>query len=197
MSEKNTRPKSADIVADGVYLASAVTRLKLKNSILMQVLAEDKNFEVDDVLVDAREALLALADEAEQDAERTEREREIAKTRTTRSDGTHDYRRRDVRNLKRRRDQFRRIAAELRERAEDELALLQLVLDAREAAWEEVARNIERRLDIYAARPDLDADYDDARAQRMKELRKVDLRKLDKKRRKQQRKSADSSDAAT
>lgn len=197
MSEERTRPKNADIVAEGVYLASAVTRLRLKNSILMYVLAEGKDFDVDHFVDDAREALLALATEAEQDAERTEHERNIAKHRYSQSGGTHDYRKGDVRNLKRRRNQSLRVAAELRERAEDETALVMLVLDARRAAWGEVASNIERTLDITAARPDLDADYDADRSKRMKELRKVDLRKLGKKQRKAARAAADSVDAET
>ncbi len=197
VSEELTRPKSADIVAEGVYLASAVTRLRLKNSILMYVLAEGQDFDVDHFVGVAREALLALATEAEQDAERTEHERNIAKHRHTQSGGTHDYRKRDVRNLKRRRNQSLRVAAELRERAEDETALVMLVLDARLAAWDEVASNIERTLDIAAARPDLDGDYDKTRAKRMKELRKVDLRKLGKKHRKEQRDASDSADAAS
>ncbi|MFT4135404.1 asparagine synthase [Microbacterium sp.] len=197
MSEERTRPKNADIVAEGVYLAAAVTRLKLKNSILMYVLAEGKDFDVDHFVVVAREALLALADEADQDAKRTDYERKIAQHRHSQSDGTHDYRKRDVRNLKRRRNQSRRVAQELRERADDELALVMLVLEAREAAWAEVASNIERSLDITAARPDRDADYAAQRAERIKALRRVDLRKLAKEYALREMVGTDSADASS
>jgi len=172
------KPKQDDIVAEGLYIASAATRLALKNRILVDILTGAEGFEVARFLPDARETLLSLAAEADADADRAEKERKAAKGRHTDSDGTHDYRSRDVRNLRKRRNQSLRIAQELRERAEDPEELTKLVDDARDAAWSEVAKNIDRTLRIEAARPDLEPDYDKMRLARMQALRMVDLPKL-------------------
>ncbi|OYC96012.1 asparagine synthase [Microbacterium sp. Yaish 1] len=178
MATRQARTKSSEIVAEGLYIASAATRLALKNAILVDILADGRDFEADRFLDDARDALISLAEEAEADAERTHRERKAASGRYSDSSGTHDYRSRDVSNLRRRRKQSLRIAKELRERAADEAELRKLIADAREAAWAEVAGNIDRTLRIEAARPDLEPDYERMRTARMQALRMVDLPRL-------------------
>lgn len=183
MAEKQKRVRTREVVAEGLYIASAATRLTLKNRMLVHILAEGEDFDVDRYLPEAREALLTLATEAEDDAARTERERKQARGRFTESDGTHDYRSRDVRNLRRRRKQSLHVAQELRSRADDEAELHKLVVDARDAAWAEVAKNIDRTLRIEAARPDLEPDYERMRIARMQALRLVDLPKLTSRRR--------------
>lgn len=172
------RVRTRDVVAEGLYIASAATRLSLKNTILVHILAEGEDFDADRYLGEAREALETLAAEAEADAARAEHERKAARGRHSDSDGTHDYRSRDVRNLRRRRKQSLHVARELRARAEDEAELRALIADARDAAWSEVAKNIDSTLRIEAARPDLDPDYERMRTARMQALRLVDLPKL-------------------
>ncbi|MCR2812435.1 asparagine synthase [Microbacterium sp. zg.Y1090] len=190
------KPKQDDIVAEGLYIASAATRLTLKNRILVDLLTGAEGFEVARFLPDARETLLNLAAEAQADAERAERDRKAARGRHTDSDGTHDYRSRDVRNLRKRRKQSEKIAKELRERAEDPEELTRLVDDARDAAWAEVAKNIDRNLRIEAARPDLDPDYQTMRQARMQALRMVDLPRLRAHRRAVDQAAAERADAA-
>lgn len=172
------RAKLADMVAEGLYIASAATRLSLKNRILVDILAGGEDFAIDRFVPDARETFLSLAAEAEADAERTRRQRKVASGRFSDSDGTHDYRSRDVGNLRRRRKQSLRVARELRARAEDPAELRQLVEAARDAAWAEVALNIDRTLRIEAARPDLEPDYEKMREARMQSLRLVDIPRL-------------------
>lgn len=191
------RPKLADVVSEGVYIAAAATRLVLKNRILVHILAHGEGFDVDRFLPDAKQALLALADEADQDATRAERERKIARRRFSDSGGTHDYRSRDVRNLRRRRKQSERIARALRERADNPDELRALVQAAREAAWADVARNIDSTLRIEAARPDLDPDYEKMRRARMQSLVLVDLAKLAAHRRRVQADAAATTDGST
>ena len=161
-----------------MYVAAAATRLSLKNRILVDILAGGDDFESERFAGDARDTLLSLAEEADADAARTKKEGKRASRRHSDSDGTHDYRSRDVRNLNRRRKQSERVAAALRERADDPAELLRLVEAAREAAWAEVSRNIERRLHIEGARHDLEPDYDKLRAARMQALKLVDLPRL-------------------
>jgi len=173
-----SRPKLADIVAEGLYIAAAATRLVLKNRILVDILSAGEGFDADRFVPDAKDTLLTLAAEADADAERADRERKLARRRFSDSGGTHDYRSRDVRNLRRRRKQSERIARELRARADDEAELRTLVEAAREAAWSEVARNIDSTLRIEAARPDLEPGYAQMRSARMQSLRLVDLPRL-------------------
>ncbi|MCR2783626.1 MULTISPECIES: asparagine synthase [unclassified Microbacterium] len=172
------KAKHDDIVAEGLYIASAATRLALKNRILVDILTGGQDFKVEQFVPHAKETLLDLAEEAEADAERAERERKAAKGRHSDSGGTHDYRSKDVRNLRKRVRQSRHIAKELRERSENAEELEKLVEDARDAAWSEVAKNIDRTLSIEAARPDLEPDYGQMRLARMQALRMVDLPKL-------------------
>ncbi|WP_223247072.1 asparagine synthase [Microbacterium oleivorans] len=174
----NERVKTREVVAEGLYIASAATRLALKNRILVDILVDGDDFDSDRFLGDARDILISLAEEAEADAARTERERKAARNRYSDSSGTHDYRSRDVRNLRRRRKQSLHVAKELRARSEDQDELRKLIADARDAAWAEVSKNIDRSLRIAAARPDLDADYERMRVARMQALRLVDLPKL-------------------
>ena len=175
---KKKRARTRDIVAEGLYIASAATRLSLKNTILVHILAEGEDFDPERYLPEARAALEALAAEAEADAARTATERRRARGRHYDSDGTHDYRARDVRNLRRREKQSLHVAEQLRLRAADDAELRLLIADARDAAWGEVAKNIDRTLRIEASRPDLDPDYERMRTARMQALRLVDLPKL-------------------
>ncbi|MBN9178161.1 MAG: asparagine synthase [Microbacterium sp.] len=175
---KKKRARTRDIVAEGLYIASAATRLSLKNTILVHILAEGEDFDLERYLPEARAALEALAAEAEADAARTATERRRARGRHYDSDGTHDYRARDVRNLRRREKQSLHVAEQLRLRAADDAELRLLIADARDAAWAEVAKNIDRTLRIEASRPDLDPDYARMRTARMQALRLVDLPKL-------------------
>ena len=168
----------SDLVAEGVYVAAAATRLALKNKILVEILAGGADFDVDRFMPDARDTLLALAAEADADGVRARQEQKKASRRFRDPYGSHDYSSRDVRNLRRRRKQAERVAAELRARAADDVELRQLVEAAREAAWADVARNIDRTLRIEAARPDLEPDYAKMREARMQSLRLVDLPRL-------------------
>ncbi|PZU44187.1 MAG: asparagine synthase [Microbacterium sp.] len=172
------RVRTRDVVAEGLYIASAATRLSLKNTILVHILAEGEDFDPARYVPEARDALEVLAAEAEADAARTAAERKRARMRHSESDGTHDYRSRDVRNLRRREKQSLHVAHELRARAADDVELQKLISDARDAAWSEVAKNIDRTLRIEASRPDLEPDYDRMRTARMQALRLVDLPKL-------------------
>lgn len=172
------RPKLAEIVSEGLYIASAAIRLSLKNRILMDTIGGGAGYDVEKFIPDARSALLTLADEADEAAERVKQERKEAWHRFRDPDGTHDYGSRDVRNLRRRRRQMRRVAKELRLRAEDDDELRRLVEAARDAAWGELAENIDRSLRVEAARPDLEPGYEQMREARMQALRLVDLSRL-------------------
>ncbi len=170
--------KTADAIAEGVAIATSAARLVVKNHILVGTIAEGGSFDVAKYVNDAHEAIVGLADESDEAAELANTLRKRAHGRHSDPHGTHDYRDRDVRNLKRRAKQSAAVAERLREMAEDPETLRFLVEAARASAWGDVAANLQRRLNVEAMRPDEDPDYETMREARMQALRLVDLQEL-------------------
>ncbi|MER7798400.1 asparagine synthase [Microbacterium sp. NPDC096154] len=170
--------RNADAIDEGVAIALAAARLSVKNTILVSTISLGASFDPQQFRETARDALIALADEQDAAADAVSRARKAAWGRHTQPHGTHDYRDRDVRNLRRRAKQYAGVAKALRAKAEDEQELRALVEQAREAAWHDVEANLEGRLRIEAFRPDQDPDYASMREARMQALRLVDLQKL-------------------
>lgn len=170
--------RTADAVGEGVAIGTAAARLTVKNRILVGTIAQGGAFDAARYLADAREALLAMAAESEQAAEQVTTWRKRARGRHSDPSSTHDYRDRDVRNLRRRAKQSAGVAEKLRAIAEDSEQLGALVEGAREAAWADVRGNLDRRLHVEGLRPDQDPDYAVMREARMQALRLVDLQAL-------------------
>lgn len=170
--------RTADAIAEGVAIATAAARLAVKNHILVGTIAEGGVFDMDKYIADAREALRAMAEESEEVEQNLATLRKRARGRHSDPSGTHDYRDRDVRNLRRRAKQSHGVATRLRAMMEDEAALRVIVEEAREAAWSDVRHNLDRRLRVEGMRPDHDPDYDRMREARMQALRLVDLQAL-------------------
>jgi len=170
--------RTADAVAEGVAIATAAVRLSVKNQILVGTIAQGGTFEMPHYRGVARAALLAMADESEQAAENLTQLRKRAKGRHSDPHGTHDYRDRDVRNLRRRAKQSIGVATHLRKVTEDDSELDALVEEARAAAWVDVRSNLDRRLRVEGMRPDQDPEYDTMREARMQALKLVDLQAL-------------------
>jgi len=192
--------RTSDAIAEGVSIASAAARLTLRNQILIEVIAHDAPFDADAFVGLAHQTIVALADEQDEAAELVGRQRRRAWGKFSDPDGTHDYRDRDTRNLRRRYRQHRGVARELRRLSDDLEALRVLIEQARESAWGDVEANLQRRLKVEAMRPDLDPDYERMRGARMQSLRLVDLPKLAAHKRQSQRPTpaapVDASDAA-
>lgn len=170
--------RTADAIAEGVAIATAAARLAVKNHILIGTIAENGVFDTDKYVADAREALRAMAEESEEVERNLTELRKRARGRHSDPSGTHDYRDRDVRNLRRRAKQSHGVATKLRETMENEAALRAIVEEAREGAWADVRHNLDRRLHVEGMRPDQDPDYDRMREARMQALRLVDLQAL-------------------
>ncbi|MGL4255937.1 MAG: asparagine synthase [Microbacterium sp.] len=170
--------KTAEAIAEGVSIASAAARLAVRNHILVETIAHDAPFEVSTFSPFAHDTLISLAEEQEAAAALAKRQRKKAWGKFTDPDGTHDYRDRDMRNLRKRHRQYVGVAKELRRIAEDPHAVRTLVEQSRDAAWGDVEANLQRRLRVEGMRADLDPDYDKMRAARMQSLRLVDLPKL-------------------
>jgi hypothetical protein len=169
---------TSDAVTEGVSIALAAARLTLRNHILVETIANDVPFDAEAVGAFAQQTLIALADEQDAAAELARRLRKSAWGKFSDPDGTHDYRDRDTRNLRRRRQQYEGVANQLRERAADSVAIRELVEAARDAAWGDVEANLQRRLQAEGMRSDSDPDYEMMRGARMQALRLVDLPRL-------------------
>ncbi|MGP3534387.1 asparagine synthase [Microbacterium sp. RD1] len=169
---------TADAVAEGVSIASAAARLTVRNHILVETIAGGSDFDRDQLSAFARETLLSLAQEQEEAAERMRALRRRAFGKFSTSGGTHDYRDRDARNLRRRRKQYAGVAKELRLWADDTERVSALVDEARNAAWGDVEANLQRRLTVEGMTADADPDYARMRKARMDALRLVDLPRL-------------------
>lgn len=170
--------RTADAIAEGLAIATAAARLTVKNQILVGTIARGGTFDIDHYMSEARAALLAMAHESDEAAELLTRLRKRARGRHSDPHGTHDYRDRDVRNLRRRAKQSTGVADQLRKMTEDPEALRILVEDARAAAWADVRSNLDRRLRVEGMRPDQDPEYDTMREARMQALKLVDLQAL-------------------
>lgn len=188
--------KTADAIAEGVAIATAAARLTVRNHILVETIAHGAPFDPDSFAPFAHDTLIALADEQQAAGDLARRQAKKAWGRFSDPDGTHDYRDRDTRNLRKRRRQYVGVAKELRRRAEDAAAVRELVQDARDAAWGDVEANLQRRLTVEGMRPDLDPDYARMRAARMQSLRLVDLPRLAAHRRHANAAAADAADDA-
>lgn len=170
--------RTADAIAEGVIIALSAARLVVRNRILVDAIANDASFSLDALTPFARDTLEALADEQADAADRARAAWRRAWGKQSDPSGTHDYRGRDTRNLRRRARQYSGVAKELRVRAADDAALADLIAQARDAAWGDVEANLDRRLIVEAMRPEFDPDYEVMRAARMQSIRLIDLPKL-------------------
>ena len=170
--------RTKEAIAEGLSIATAAARLAVRNRILVDTIARGGQFDGEVFAELARETLRSLADEQDQAAERVTHQRKRAWGRFSDSSGTHDYRDRDTRNLRRRAKQSRGVAKELRTLADDPERVKILVADARIAAWGDVEANLRQRLDVEGMTADADPEYAQMRKARMDALRMVDLARL-------------------
>lgn len=165
-------------IAEGVSIACAAARTSVRNHILVETIARGEDFDPARVAGFAAETLRALADEQDSASKLVRGYRRRTFGKFTDSDGTHDYRDRDGRNLRHRRRQYAGVASKLRKMAEEPDAVRALVAQARDAAWGDVESNLHRRLHVEGMRAESDPDYDRMRGARMQALRLVDLPRL-------------------
>lgn len=170
--------KTADAIAEGVSIASAAARLSVRNHILVETIAHGEPFDPDRFASYAHDVLVSLAAEQEAAAALAKRQRKKAWGKFSDSDGTHDYRDRDMSNLRKRHRQYVGVAKSLRDQANDPVAVRALVEASRDAAWGDVEANLQRRLRVEGMRPDLDPDYERMRGARMQSLRLIDIPRL-------------------
>lgn len=170
--------RTADAIAEGLQIAWAAARLAVKNIILVETIARGEDYHPQAVAAYAREVMLGLAREQEAADELVKRQHKKAWGRHSDPMGTHDYRERDRRNLRRRSRQYEGIAKGLRLEADDPDAMMRLVEEARESAWADVEGNLNRRLRVEGMRADADPQYESMRDARMAAVTAIDLQRL-------------------
>src|SRR5690349_15468144 len=105
--------RTAEAIEEGLSIASAAARLTVRNHILVEAIANDAAYDYDRVAAFAHDTLIALADEQADAAATVRRQRKAAWGKYSDSHGTHDYRDRDTRNLRRRQRQYVGVSKEL------------------------------------------------------------------------------------
>ena len=169
---------TANAIAEGVSIAASAARMAVRNRILVETIARGNDFDPVWCAEFAQETLRGLADEQTAAAAMVRAHGRRAIGKFSDSDGTHDYRDRDKRNLRRRKRQYLGVAAQLRKMADDPAQVVELVRASRAAAWGDVESNLTRRLRVEGMRAETDPDYHLMRAARMDALRRVDLARL-------------------
>ncbi|MGO4533459.1 hypothetical protein [Leifsonia sp. 2MCAF36] len=151
-----TEPISPDrALEEGLLLADFAVRMTVRNSIITDMLsATDAAFTPALFVGVARDALLALSDEAGAAEARLAAEHRLATVLEGEPEHSHDYRPVDAGNLSRRQSLAHSTAEALRRQASDERFLLDVVERARAEAWGEISREIELRIDRAWADPD-------------------------------------------
>lgn len=139
-------------------LADRAARLEVRNRIEVETIGRGRDFVADEFRADAFAVLEQLAAEQDAVAARLDVEHRLASRRDGYAISEHDYQRSDRRNLRRRANAARYIAAQLRAYAADGARVDELVERARQEAWRDVAGQMQRKLRIYAAPPDSGED---------------------------------------
>lgn len=170
------RPRRADMVADGVYIALAAARQAVKNHLIVRALRDRADFDRDAYLAGAAVELGLLAAENDAAAERVRRQIADARGRYGRALHPDDFRAGDRRQLRRRRRVLREVADRLRETASDPRQVAWLLDSARDLALIEIqattaAAFAPRRsgvaaADRAAALSELRAELEDLHAER-------------------------------
>lgn len=173
---KPPRPTLQGALGEGLMLAEYASRMSVKNDIEIGALTGDQRYDTQRYREAARAALIALAEESGEAAERIGRQRRWAAYLNGQAEHIHDYHPVDDVNLERRQELSMVLADALRERASDDDYLATLLERARQDAWAEIAAQIQASLD--AAHITVDADYERDRDERMLRFVTEDLARL-------------------
>lgn len=171
-------PALDDAAAEGFAMAKQAAVMALKNRILVSAHTAPEEFQVSEFVEVARDIVRGLAMEEEETAERSRNDRRNAALLKGDAIHQHDYRRDDVGALELRSETFDEVASRLRAAADDDERMRSIVIRARDQAWAELAREMERSLDRAELIEFGDENYAAERDNRLREFVTVDLFKL-------------------
>jgi hypothetical protein len=171
-------PSTGRIVDEGMLIAMSAVRMALKNRIIVGALREHSDYDEHHYADLAKQELLEVARQNDEDSTRVERLGSYLDRTTGSGKGRElENKRRDVVRLGRRRTLHDRVAERLRAIADDESQLTELVDKARADALAEINDALSTRLLAQAVDPSK-PEYTRARAERMRAVGTVDLAAL-------------------
>jgi hypothetical protein len=168
-----------EIAEEGVLIAASAVRMAVKNRQIVRALRDRADYSEKAAMKAAREVFRALAREKRDEVARLDDIIETSRDRPGRALHQTDYRQGDAELLERREQVSDILADKLDELAEDDDYLRDIVVTARDAAWDEIGASIEAKL---RRRPELDAhtrEYQQQREARIRDLLSVDLALLE------------------
>lgn len=181
-----------EIVEQGLMVADVAVRMNVKNAIILNALGRKADYDEQQIRRMVQDAAMELAVERERDARHISRMRgEIRKTGFS-SWSENDYGSDDNATLRHRQEVYEQVAAQLRERAEDDEYLDEAAERARSAAWNEIGDSLKEKASHPYYAGGSSEEYKRERESRIELLIQRDLTDLMK-----QRPSADVSDGKT
>jgi hypothetical protein len=162
-------------VADGLLIARAAATVTVANRIIVHALRDQAAFDHDETGTAVKEEITHLADEQENLASRMVETRGKALKSRGRSRHQFDYRPDDNEALALRQTISSTVAAELRTLRDDTGYIDDIVLAARDRAWNDIGSAIMSQVNSIVVP---DRDYSTKRGERIRELLDVDLAAL-------------------
>lgn len=171
-------PSVEEAAEEGMAMALSAAAMAIKNRILVSAITTEDTFDHDEYLPAAKEIVDTLREEARGSAELARRERESAETLKGTPRHQHDYRRTDVANLELRENTNREIADRLDKMRGDDDALRELIERGRDAAWGELAHEMQNTLERVELAEYGGPNYESERDERLRAFIAVDLFQL-------------------
>lgn len=167
-----------EIAEQGVLVADVAVRMTVKNDIIMNALKANVDYDAGHIIDMVRRSVIGLAEERERDAQHIDEMLGEIRTMGSSAFSETEYRNKDNRTLRHRRDVYKRVAEELRERAEDEDYLRTTAERARELAWGEIGDSLKDRAMQPYYSGGATADYRKHRDDRIAQFIEKDLTEL-------------------
>jgi hypothetical protein len=166
------------VIDEGVLISASTVRMAIKNRLIVAALRDRLDYDGEALAEAARREFGLLARENDDTADRLEQLREIEE-----ANGEPEFAVGDVRATQhaahRRRPRIHRaLAAALREQAEDDARVADLVERARIDAWEEIGREITGQVREREFDARLDPDYERVRTIRIRRFVAEDLDRI-------------------
>lgn len=134
-----------EIVEQGLMVADVAVRMNVKNAIILNALGRKADYDEQQIKKMVQDAALELAVERERDARHISRMRGEIRKNGYSSWSENDYGSDDNATLRHRQEVYEQVAAQLRERAEDESYLAESAERARSAAWNEIGDSLKEK----------------------------------------------------
>lgn len=134
-----------EIAEQGLLVADVAARMSVKNAIILNALRHKTDYDEEEIVNMVRETLGELAYERERDARHIARMREEIRKTGYSSWSENDYGNDDSRTLSHRQQVYEMIAAELRDRINQDKYLRETAERARTAAWSEIGDSLKEK----------------------------------------------------